>query len=206
MSASNARRVFIFLIALLIAGPTNAIELNPYDAIVVVGDSLSNGGPHRVWPDILKQHTEGTLYNLAAPGRTAEIWAAHRKDFGIYFLDDPYVREYAIIWLGTNDLIAGRAPRDTVSLILFLATNLRAAGADRVAIVLGPEPFIPLHSLIHELNEIQEWACTVEAFDVDCIDLHGMTGTALFEADGLHLSQRGHRRVMRRVRDFLEGW
>jgi lysophospholipase L1-like esterase len=123
--------------------------------------------------------------------------------------------DYVIIWVGINDLYAGREPGQVMENLMRLYARALETGSKPIACTLTPtEADDHMNSRIRELNALMTEHCDGEGIrTVDLfMSLAGPDGrlNPLYSDDGVHLSHQGYGAVARTVFDevvsfILEG-
>ena len=162
-----------------------AVEGEPSDHLVVIGDSISAGLDARVapWPVIMERATGVQVRNLSRPGATMTD--------GLALADGVTHEDHLIlIELGGNDLIAG-GPSDVFARGLeALLAKLAASGR---TVVMFELPLLPFRIAYGQIQRR-----LAAKYGVPLIPKRYFTGVIAGKdatLDGLHLTDAGARRM-----------
>lgn len=189
------------------AGPAGSIPASAVLRVVFLGDSLTAGlglGEAEAFPALLGERLgrEGLPVKVVNAGVSGDTTAGGLRRVDWVLGQRPDV---VVVGLGGNDMLRGLPPEDTEANLRGILVRCREAGAATVLLgmranpTLGPDyaaRFDPLYGRL-----AKELSVPLVPFL-----LEGVAGVGtLNQADGIHPTAEGHRRVAELVAPTLEG-
>lgn len=194
-------RAFTALLAataglVLVEGPQNRsprVHVDAGQTIFVVGDSISAGldTGERCWPDVLAAAATWRVVNLAQPGATVQSAQAQIRQIA-----EP--NSLVLLEIGGNDLLNRRDVTLFGAQLDTLISELRKNGHQ---IVMFELPLFPLQNAYGGVQR-----AVAKRHGVPLIPRRHFArvlGLKDGSLDGLHLSQKGHDEMARRVATIL---
>ena len=162
--------------------------------VYVIGDSLSAGlgeGQDKVWPQILAQEHDIKVVNLSRPGATAKSAVS---------MTDKVKDKNALVILeiGGNDLFGSKTAKKFGSELEELIQQVR--GPQRTMVMFE----LPLFPLWNNYGRVQRQLS--QKYDIKLIPkgiLAGVLTSPGDTIDGIHLTEKGHRRMAEEVGKVL---
>lgn len=184
------------LVILLAEGPRQRSPRIPVEAgqtLYVAGDSISAGlnTGERCWPEVLAAATSLRVVNLAEPGATVESALAQLRKIA-------KPGALVLLEIGGNDLLDRTAPSVFETRLAKLVSALRAVDH---RILMFELPLFPFQNAYGQAQRSVAIRCQIPLFPRR--HFARVLGLKDGTLDGLHLTQKGHDEMARRVASLL---
>ena len=172
---------------------TPRLRIDAGQTVYVVGDSISAGigSGERCWPEVLATATKLRAENLAEPGATIQSAAAQLRR-----ITEPGA--LVLLEIGGNDLLNRESAAAFAAHLDELVSGLRATGHDVAMFELPLFPFQNAYGRAQRAVAKRHAVALIPRRHFARV--LGMKDGTL---DGLHLTQRGHDEMARRVAALL---